>query len=214
MANIPLKITQDPFIPLNSLILLTGINGLIGSHIANQLLSAGYRVRGTVRSKSRCTWVKPFFASRHGANRLELIEVPNFTIPRIWKAHVACVSTRRFKAVNEDLKILYGLLHASRTAAGSNTVKAFIYTSSSWAAYKPKAVVAARMMTEESWNHEAVVLAEDSIIPDAEKGLAPFMAIRVKVEEAMWDWVARENPEFTFNAIPWSFIFHRHWAHP
>ncbi|KAH7634577.1 hypothetical protein B0T09DRAFT_378448 [Sordaria sp. MPI-SDFR-AT-0083] len=184
MANIPLKITQDPFIPLNSLILLTGINGLIGSHIANQLLSAGYRVRGTVRSKSRCTWVKPFFASRHGANRLELIEVPNFTIPRIWKAH------RRFKAVNEDLKILYGLLHASRTAAGSNTVKAFIYTSSSWAAYKPKAVVAARMMTEESWNHEAVVLAEDSIIPDAEKGLAPFMAIRVKVEEAMWDWSA------------------------
>lgn len=70
------------------------------------------------------------------------------------------------------------------------------------------------MMTEESWNHEPVALAEDSIIPDAEKGLAPFMAIRVKVEEAMWDWVAREKPEFTFNAIPWSFIFHRHWAHP
>lgn len=92
MANISLKITQDPFIPLNSLILLTEINGLIVSHIANQLLSAGYRVRGTVRSKSRCTWVEPFFASRHGANRLELIEVPNFTIPRIWKAHVACVS--------------------------------------------------------------------------------------------------------------------------
>ncbi|KAK3948380.1 NAD(P)-binding protein [Pseudoneurospora amorphoporcata] len=215
MANIPLKITtQDPFIPLNSLILVTGINGLIASHIADQLLAAGYRVRGTVRNKSRCAWVEPFFTSRYGAaNRLELVQVPDITAPGIWDAHVAGVSAVITvagvawlddrdvpKAVNQELKCLYGLLHAAKTA-GSDTVKAFIYTSSLWAAYTPKVGAPAGTLTEKSWNQEAVALAEDPSIPDAEKGLAPFMAIKVKVEEALWDWVAREKPTFTFNAM-------------
>lgn len=221
MANTPLKITQDTFIPLNSLILITGINGLIASHIADQLLSAGYRVRGTVRNKARCAWVEPFFTSRYGANRIQVVEVPDITAPDIWNAHVAGVSTVITvagvawlddrdvpKAVNEELKCLHGLLHAAKTHA--NTVQAFIYTSSSWAAYTPKAGVRSTL-TEESWNHEAVALAEDPSITDAEKGLPPFMAIKVKVEEALWDWVAREKPKFTVNAM---LISTRHWAYP
>lgn len=176
-------------------------------------------MRGTVRSKARCSaWVEHLFTSRgYDASRLELIEVPDFTIPGIWNAHVRGCSaiitvagTASFadrdvsKAVNEELKYLYGLLYAAKTA-GANTVRAFIYTSSSWAAYMPKAGRPARMLTEESWNTEAVKLAEDpnpNVPPDAEnKGLATFMAIRVKTEEAMWDWVAREKPGFTFNAM-------------
>ncbi|KAK3497408.1 uncharacterized protein B0T23DRAFT_82767 [Neurospora hispaniola] len=211
MANTPLKITQEPFIPFDSLILVTGVNGLIASHIADQLLSAGYRVRGTVRNKARCAWVEPFFTTRYGVNRIEVIEVPNITAPGIWNAHVAGVSAVITvagvawlddrdvpKAVNEELKCLYGLLDAAKMH--SNTVQAFIYTSSSWAAYTPKVGIR-RTLTKESWNHEAVALAEDSGIPDAEKGLAPFMAIKVKVEKALWDWVAREKPTFTFNAM-------------
>ncbi|KAJ4418885.1 hypothetical protein N0V85_001257 [Neurospora sp. IMI 360204] len=211
MANTALKITQDPFIPLNSLILVTGINGLIASHIADQLLSAGYRVRGTVRNKARCAWVEPFFTSRYGANRIEVVEVPDITAPGIWNAHVASVSAVITvagvawlddrdvpKAVNEELKCLYGLLHAAKTH--SDTVEAFIYTSSSWAAYTPKVGVR-ETLAEESWNYEAVAVAEDPSIPDAEKGLTPFMAIKVKVEEALWDWVAREKPKFTVNAM-------------
>ncbi|KAH9891051.1 NAD-P-binding protein [Cubamyces lactineus] len=36
--------------PSKELILVTGINGFLGSHIVDQLVKAGYRVRGTVRS--------------------------------------------------------------------------------------------------------------------------------------------------------------------
>ena len=214
MANTPLKITQDPFVPLNSLVLITGVNGLIASHVADQVLAAGYRVRGSVRSKARCAWVESFFTARYGANRIEVVEVPDITAPGVWNAQVAGVSAviavagccwiadkDVAKGVNEELKCLYGLLHAAKTY--TDTVKAFIYTSSSWAAYTPKVGVPVRTLTEESWNHEAVALAADKNVPDEGKvkGYTPFMAIKVKVEEAMWDWVAREKPKFTFNSI-------------
>lgn len=39
---------RAPAIAPGSLTLVTGVNGFIGSHIADQLLSLGYRVRGTV----------------------------------------------------------------------------------------------------------------------------------------------------------------------
>ncbi|KAJ3125245.1 hypothetical protein HK098_000443 [Nowakowskiella sp. JEL0407] len=35
------------------LVLVTGITGFLGSHVANQLLAAGYKVRGTLRSKAK-----------------------------------------------------------------------------------------------------------------------------------------------------------------
>jgi nucleoside-diphosphate-sugar epimerase len=34
----------------NELVLVTGIGGYVASHVADQLLKAGYKVRGTVRS--------------------------------------------------------------------------------------------------------------------------------------------------------------------
>lgn len=35
------------------LVLVTGITGFIGAHVAKQLLQAGYHVRGTVRSMEK-----------------------------------------------------------------------------------------------------------------------------------------------------------------
>jgi nucleoside-diphosphate-sugar epimerase len=42
-----------PAIPKGSTVLVTGVNGYIGSHVADQLLLAGYRVRGTTREASK-----------------------------------------------------------------------------------------------------------------------------------------------------------------
>ncbi|KAJ3477367.1 hypothetical protein NLI96_g10511 [Meripilus lineatus] len=52
--------------PVNNLILVTGITGFLGAHVVHQLISAGYRVRGTTRT-SKLTVVKEGFA-QYGSN--------------------------------------------------------------------------------------------------------------------------------------------------
>lgn len=208
MAQI--KVT-NPIIPPNSLILVTGVNGLIASHIADQLLTAGYRVRGTVRDLAKSSWITPLLEARHGTGRFELIKVPNLTEPGIWPPAVAgtsgiiavaagadLTSTRAVdECVAEELLGLHALLDAART---SGTVKSFVYTSSFWAAWDPKPGVEVTL-TAETYNDEAVRVAADPSIPEAEKGINAFMATKVKVEKALWEWVRTEKPAFRFNTI-------------
>jgi len=66
-------------IPQGSLVLVTGANGFIGSHVVDQLLQAGYKVRGTVRTESKGTWVKEHFDAKYGAGKLELAVVPDMS---------------------------------------------------------------------------------------------------------------------------------------
>jgi nucleoside-diphosphate-sugar epimerase len=40
-------------IPEHSLVLVTGVNSYLGSHVADQFLLAGYRIRGTARHESK-----------------------------------------------------------------------------------------------------------------------------------------------------------------
>lgn len=51
----------NPAIPAGSLILVTGVNGFIASHVTDQLIQAGYRVRGTTRDTNKTEWMKEMF---------------------------------------------------------------------------------------------------------------------------------------------------------
>lgn len=44
---------ESPAIERGSALLVTGANGYIGSHVVDQLLAAGYRVRGTARDAKK-----------------------------------------------------------------------------------------------------------------------------------------------------------------
>ena len=48
-------------IPKGSLVLVTGVNGYIASHIAKHLLEHGYRVRGTVRDAYKADYMHALF---------------------------------------------------------------------------------------------------------------------------------------------------------
>ena len=67
-------------IPSGSLILVTGANGFIGSHVADQFLAAGYRVRGTVRAESKGSWLKEFFDEKYDRDKFEIAIVPDMTL--------------------------------------------------------------------------------------------------------------------------------------
>lgn len=61
-------------IPKGSLILVTGANSYIGSHIIDLLLELGYNVRGTVRSPK--PWLNELFEKKFGNNRFETAIIP------------------------------------------------------------------------------------------------------------------------------------------
>ena len=50
----------------DSLILVIGANSWLGSHIVDQLLEQGYRVRGTVRSVEKGAWGAKYFGDKYG----------------------------------------------------------------------------------------------------------------------------------------------------
>jgi nucleoside-diphosphate-sugar epimerase len=68
--------SSDYAIPKGSLVVVTGVNGFIASHVVDQLLTAGYRVRGTVRNAKKNAWVADYFGKKYGHDKIELIEVP------------------------------------------------------------------------------------------------------------------------------------------
>lgn len=193
-----------------ALFLVTGVNGLIASHVADQLLSAGHRVRGTVRSISHSSWLTPLFESRHGPGRFGLVQLNDIGAEGAWEvalqgvsgvASVASPSTLDVEdaqvAAQAELRWFYTLLAAAKKTA---SVKSVSFTSSAWAAYTPVPNVPT-VIKEDSWNEEALALAADESVPDGKRSLAKFMAVKVMVERGCWDWVTRERPHFRFNAV-------------
>src|SRR6516225_9588352 len=57
---------EDLALPKGSIILVTGVSGMIATHIADEALKAGFRVRGTVRSVQK------------GKGVAELLKAPGF----------------------------------------------------------------------------------------------------------------------------------------
>lgn len=59
-------------IPKGSLVLVTGVNGYIASHIAKHLLEHGYCVRGTVRDAYKADYMHALFDEKYGEDVFEV----------------------------------------------------------------------------------------------------------------------------------------------
>lgn len=68
-------------IPKGSTVLVTGVNGLIGSHVANEFLERGYNVHGTVRDLSKSAWIQDLFVKQYGQDKFTLFPVIDLTLP-------------------------------------------------------------------------------------------------------------------------------------
>lgn len=81
-----------------SLVLVTGANGYIASHICDQTLAAGYRVRGTVRDMSKADWMVELFGQRYGKDAFEPVVVKDMSAEG---------------AFDEPMKDCAGVIHAA-----------------------------------------------------------------------------------------------------
>lgn len=68
---------KNPAIPYGSIVVVTGCSGFIGSHVADQALAAGYKVRGTSRDSDKNKWLKDYFDQKYGEGKFEFVSVPD-----------------------------------------------------------------------------------------------------------------------------------------
>jgi nucleoside-diphosphate-sugar epimerase len=67
----------NPVLLPGSKVLVTGVSGFIGSHIADQLLTGGYIVTGTTRNASKAAWIQRLFDNKYGEGKFGIVEVPD-----------------------------------------------------------------------------------------------------------------------------------------
>lgn len=170
---------------------------------------AGYNVRATVRTPEKCTWMEPLYSKRHGPGRFELVKVADFDAPGAWDAAVKGVAgvadvcgAATFgvydvdQAVKREMQMHIPLLEAAKR---ETSVKSYALTSSAWAVWTPE--VAKRVkLTEATWNEDAVQLAASDVAPE-KKPFSYLMATKTRMEQEVWEWINKEKPAFTFNAI-------------
>ncbi|KAF2852396.1 NAD(P)-binding protein [Plenodomus tracheiphilus IPT5] len=202
---------MDPKLPFSieprSTIFVTGVNGLIGSHIVDQLLQRGYNVRGAVRGVEKNTWLKEYFDQKYKDAGLELVEVKDMTIEGCYDGvvngtdgfiHVASPIGDLTDAKSAIAIGISGALNALKACAKTPSVKRFVFTSSSLAATFPKPNIEFSI-NETSYNEEAIKAVEKD--PSTKNGLHLYSAMKTETEKAAWKWIKEKNPQFVFNTI-------------
>ncbi|KAB2574784.1 NAD-dependent epimerase/dehydratase [Lasiodiplodia theobromae] len=217
----------NPAIPKGSTVLVTGVNGLIGSHVADKFLQSGYKVRGTVRDTKKNAWMSEFFDEKYGKGNFELVSVPDMAVEGAFDeakkgvaafVHVASNVSFDSNPQNVIPTVVNGALVAAKAAASEPSIKRFVLTSSTWAALMPIADTK-QEIDEKVWNEEAVKEAWTEGARSPAHGAIVYGASKAESEKALWKWVEETKPEMTVNCVLPSFNFGKalslkHQGHP
>jgi nucleoside-diphosphate-sugar epimerase len=202
--------TENLAISKGSLIVATGANGYIASNVVEQLIIAGYRVRGTVRSIERAGWMQSLLDSKYGTGLFSLVEVPDMAAPGAFDeaikgasglAHLATPVMQLYDPNVGIPIVVEGTLNALRAAAKEPSVKRFVLTSSSTAAASPQPN---KVFTidENTWNEDAIKAAwAPPPYEGLQRRLDVYSASKTQGEQAAWRFVKEEKPGFDFNTV-------------
>ncbi|GAA5872631.1 hypothetical protein JCM8547_003714 [Rhodosporidiobolus lusitaniae] len=201
-----MSLNFTPIIPIGSLILVTGVNGLIGSHVANEALKLGYRVRGVVRSEAKIANLKKRWDEAF-PGLFEFAIVPDLLANGAYDeaikgvdavAHVAAISgdftTDLEAATNTVKQIEFRLLEA---AAKTPSVKRFVLTSSTVAA-DGSSPDTPREIGQDTWNEASKELAK---IESDLQMMMVYSASKTYGEQAAWEWIKEHKPSFEFYTV-------------
>ncbi|KAI0206086.1 hypothetical protein F4808DRAFT_447937 [Astrocystis sublimbata] len=205
--------TQDWAIPPGSTVLVTGCNGFIGSHVTNQFLQHGFRVRGTVRDAGKDAWMTTLFDTKYGLGRFEFFPVPDMAVPGAFDeamrgvsavVHTASILTLSHDP-NEVIPVAVQFaLNALEAAYKEPSTTRFVYCSSSTAAVMAEVGQPGVVVTEATYNEDAVraAWAPPPYTPD--RAHAVYSASKTQVEQAVWKYYrdnAHLRPDMVVNTV-------------
>ncbi|OLN87542.1 Aldehyde reductase 2-like protein 4 [Colletotrichum chlorophyti] len=202
-------------IPKGSTVLIVGANGFIASHIVNQFLHFGFKVRGTVRDPSKNAWLSALFDKKYGIGNFELIAAPNLMLEgalneavKGTSAVVHVASLVSFdpdpnKVIPPALKLV---TNALQSAYREPSVKRFVLTSSSTTTIpcKMEGNLEGRVITSDTWSEDAVDLAMAPPPYTADRSAAVYAASKIMQERRLWSFFEEEKdkrPDMVVNTV-------------
>lgn len=206
--------TTKTIVPPGGLVLVTGVNGFIASHIADTLIKLGYTVRGSVRSLERGAWVGDIFTERYPKGKFEAVLVPDVNAEGAWDkaiigvqgiVHVAGDMTFGPDPNKVITPMVNGVRNLLQTAAKEKSVKRFVLTSSNRAALNP---IPGKEVTVHAglWNESAIEGAWRSPPYEADRVWDVYAALKAQVEQEIWRFAKEEKPGFITNTVLPDFV--------
>ncbi|KAL3418292.1 NAD dependent epimerase/dehydratase [Phlyctema vagabunda] len=200
---------SSPAIPLDSTVLVTGINGYLGSHTADQLLEAGYKVRGTTRDLKKTEGLVALWEKKYGKGRVEIVIVEDMTTEGAFDeavkgvsgvAHVASILTFSPDPNLVIPGVLASIRSILKSTAASPSVKRFVYTSSSIAATAAQPNTR-KTVALDSWNEADIEKAWAPPPYTQDRAISVYGASKAQGEKAVWEFVKENKPQFVVNAV-------------
>lgn len=206
---------------------ITGVNGLVASHTADQFLTYGFKVRGTVRNAQKNDWLVEHFENKYGSGKFELVEVPELdqkgSLDEVIKGQSPSRSLVRqaltivgcdgiahtaspvgmFPDPNEVIPAAVNTtLRALEAAAATPSVKRFVFTSSSITT-GPQGIKSPDVkITPQSWYDDSIIEAACAPGPYGPDRIFPtYTASKVLAEKEVWKFVAEHKPHFVANSV-------------
>ncbi|KAF4455211.1 Aldehyde reductase [Fusarium albosuccineum] len=200
-------------------ILITGVNGFLGSHIADQFLGRGYKVRGTVRNVDKCSWLVKLFDKKYGEGRFHLAEVPNMIADGAFDEAVkgASVFVHTTSVVSFDPNphnviptAIDGAVKALKAAYSETSVKRFVFTSSSTAAVSATPGKPGIIVAEDTWNEDAIKEAWKEPPYGPDRVWSVYAASKAQSEQEVWRFHnehRHRRPDIVVNSVLPAFNF-------
>lgn len=205
-----------PAVAAPASVLVTGITGYIGAHVAHAYLSAGFQVRGTVRSAAKGEYLRSLF-DKEFPGKFELVVADLGDADSLVAAargidgiaHVASPIFRPPRGSDPQLLIgpaVDGTLNVLKAAAVSGTVKRVVITGSIGAIRDPSAAPSpSTTYTARDWNDYSVKQVEQ-LGPQSDADDI-YYASKVLAERGANKWVEDNRPSFDISHVlpAWTF---------